>query len=145
MAVAMALAGCTARAPQLTVGSVAAGLDRFLTAHPLVPGQELRVDPVDRTEGASYHLVQVRGGEKPHRHAAHDLTVLVLRGRGTLHAGGEVVALAAGDVIVIPRDAVHWFSNTGREPAVALVVFTPPLDAPDSVPAGSVDSPADGR
>jgi hypothetical protein len=48
-------------------------------------------------------------------------------------------------VVVIARDTVHWFTSTGCEPALALVVFTPPLDAPDSVPPSSVDSPTDGR
>src|SRR5881296_1891403 len=94
IALAMAVAGCAARAPRLLVGSLAAGLDPFLSAHPLAPGQELRADEVDRTQGASYHVVQVRSSEKPHRHAVHELTVLVLRGGGTLHARGEVVALA---------------------------------------------------
>ena len=84
---------------------------------------------------ASYHLVQVRGSERPHRHIAHDLTVFVLRGQGTLTLGEVRRALAAGDAAVIPRGAVHWFANGGRAPALALVVFTPPLDAPDTVPA----------
>ena len=84
---------------------------------------------------ASYHLVQVRGSESPHYHVAHDLTVLVLRGQGTLTLGEVRRALAAGDAAVIPRGAVHWYANGGRAPALALVVFTPPLDAPDTVPA----------
>jgi quercetin dioxygenase-like cupin family protein len=59
--------------------------------------------------------------------------------------GDQRIGLAAGDLAVLPRGAPHWFSNTGRDPAVALVVFTPPLDAPDSVAAGSVDSLAGDR
>jgi len=66
---------------------------------------------------------------------SHDLTVFVLRGQGTLTLGEVRRALAAGDAAVIPRGAVHWFANGGRAPALALVVFTPPLDAPDTVPA----------
>src|SRR5205823_3875929 len=57
------------------------------------------------------------------------------RGRGTLTLGEGRRALAAGDAAAIPRGAVHWFANGGRAPALAFVVFTPPLDAPDTVPA----------
>ena len=131
---ALALAACAPRPPRVAVGSLAAGLDEFLAAHPLAEGQTIRADEVGRTASASYHLVQVRGSESPHRHAAHDLTVFVLRGRGTLTLGEGRRALAAGDAAAIPRGAVHWFANGGRAPALAFVVFTPPLDAPDTVP-----------
>jgi quercetin dioxygenase-like cupin family protein len=109
--------------------------EEFLAAHPLAAEQAVRVDEVTRTATASYHLVQVRGRESPHRHHLHDLTVHMLRGRGTLTLGGSRIPLAAGDVAVIPRDAVHWFANEGRASAITLVAFSPPLDRPDSVPA----------
>ena len=129
------LVGCAAPAPRVTLAPLAGGLDAFLAAHPPAEGQAIRVDEVGRTAGASYHLVQVRGSEAPHRHIAHDLTVLVLRGGGTLTLAGRVTELRAGDAAIVPRGEVHWFAPRGRAPAVSLVVFTPPLDAPDSVPA----------
>ncbi len=132
---ALGLAACAPRPPRVAVGALAAGLDEFVAAHPLAGGQEIRADEVGRTVSASYHLVQVRGSESPHRHVAHDLTVLVLRGQGTLALGEVRRALAAGDAAVIQRGAVHWFANGARAPALALVVFTPPLDGPDTVPA----------
>ena len=128
-------AACGPRSPRVAIGPLTDGLDAFLAAHAPAEGRPIRVDEVGRTPGASYHLVQVRGSETQHRHVAHDLTVLVLRGRGTLTLGGRAVELAAGDVAVVPRDQVHWFVRRGRAPAVALVAFTPPLDAPDNVPA----------
>jgi quercetin dioxygenase-like cupin family protein len=125
------LASC-ARAPRVPY---AGDLDAFLAAHRLAGGQDIRADELGRTATASYHLVQVRDGEKPHRHVAHDLTILVLRGRGTLTRGEERVALVAGDAAVVPRGEVHWFTRGGHATSVALVVFAPPLDAPDTVPA----------
>ncbi len=135
LVLALGLAACAPRPPRVAVGALAAGLDEFVAAHPLAGGQEIRADEVGRTPSASYHLVQVRGSESPHRHIAHDLTVFVLHGQGTLTLGEVCRALAAGDAAVIPRGAVHWFANGGRAPALALVVFTPPLDAPDTVAA----------
>jgi len=105
-----------------------------------VPADEnIRADPVARTETASYHVVQVHDREAPHRHTAHDLTVFVLRGRGTLFLGHRRIRLRAGDAVLIPRGTAHSFVNEGRGRAVTLAVFTPPLDAPDAVPAGEFD------
>jgi quercetin dioxygenase-like cupin family protein len=128
------LAACAGRPPRLTVGPLATSLDDFLAAHPLADGQEIRADEIGRTPGASYHVVQVGGGERPHRHLAHDLAVFVLRGRGALTVAEVETRLDAGDAALVPRGDAHWFVNRGRTPAVALVVFSPPLDAPDTVP-----------
>jgi quercetin dioxygenase-like cupin family protein len=127
-----ALAACAAQTPQLPY---AGGLDGFLAVHPLARGQSIRADELGRTPTASYHVVQVRGSETPHRHVAHDLTVFVLRGRGTLTREAGRGGMRAGDSAVIPRGEPHWFASTGRDGAVALVVFAPPLDMPDTVPA----------
>jgi quercetin dioxygenase-like cupin family protein len=133
-ALAAALLACARPSPRVHLDAVGEGWDAFVASHPLAPGQALRIDEVGRTPGASYHLVQVRGGETPHRHATHDLTVLTLRGHGTMTRGATRIVLHAGDVVVVPRGEPHWFVNEGAEPAVSLVVFTPPLDAPDNVP-----------
>jgi quercetin dioxygenase-like cupin family protein len=118
------------------VGAVPEGLDACLAAHPLAAGQPLRDDEIARAPGASYHMVQVCGAESPHRHHAHDLAVFVLRGEGL---DGTPTPLRTGDAAVVPRDRVHWFPRPGDETAVALVVYSPTLDAPDTVP-DSVDA-----
>ena len=132
LAVAL-LAACAPRRPQVA-GSVP-DLDGFLTAHPLAPGEPLRADEVGRTASASYHIVQVVRGEEPHRHLVHDLTLVVLRGRGVLVIGSERFAVRAGDAAVIPRATPHALVNEERAPAVTLAIFSPPLDAPDRAPA----------
>lgn len=123
----------------------AVDLDELLARHPLAADANIRADEIGRSPASSMHLVQVRGGETPHFHAHHDLTITVLRGAGTLTLGGTAHALRAGDVAAIPREVVHHFVRSGGEPAVALVVFAPPLDAPDSVAVGGVDSPGHPR
>lgn len=141
VASAVSLAGCAvhtpAPVPTVRVGALAGGVETFLTAHPPAPGQNIRADEIARTASASYHVVQVADRETPHVHATHDLTVLVLRGTGTLTLDGATFAMAAGDVVVVPRGRVHWFARSGDAPSIALVTFTPPLDAPDTIPVDS--------
>jgi quercetin dioxygenase-like cupin family protein len=117
----------------------------LVRTHPIAPEANIRADEIERTAGGTLHLVQVRGGESPHRHVAHDLVVQVVAGHGALTLGGVRRELRAGDVAVVPRGVPHWFVNTGGDPAIALVVFMPPLDAPDSIPVDAVDSRAGAR
>ena len=140
LVVLLALAACARRVPRVPFVD---DVDAFLATHPLAAGENIRADEIGRTPGASFHLVQVRDRERPHRHALHDLTVVVLRGHGTLVRDAERVALRAGDAAAIPRGAAHWFANEARAPSLALVIFVPPLDAPDVVPV--VDSTTDRR
>ncbi len=44
-----------------------------------------------------------------HRDAKHFF--FVLEGRGILHADGEPIELATGDVALVDEDEVHWFAN----------------------------------
>jgi mannose-6-phosphate isomerase-like protein (cupin superfamily) len=131
--VCAAVVACAPRAVRVVAPSLEQGLEAFLDTHPLAPGQAVRIDEVARTASASYHLAQVRGQESPHRHRVHDLTVFLLRGRGTLTLGSARMPLSAGDAAVIPREAPHWFANDGSTPSVTLVIFSPPLDEPDNV------------
>jgi len=136
--------GCAEDRPRAFVGALDGDLDAFMKAHPLAPGQGIRADEIARTPGASFHIVQVASEERPHRHVHHDLSVVVLRGRGTLHLEARSLPMRAGDAALVPRDTPHWFAREGRDVAVALVTFVPPLDAPDNVPVGSVDSRTTG-
>lgn len=132
--VALLAIACAPKVARVSTPQGALDLDQFLAAHRLADEGGIRADQIGRTEGASYHLVQVLGSERPHRHETHDLTVFVLRGRGVLTRLAGRTPLAEGDAAVVPRGEPHWFASEGAFPAVALVVFTPPLDAPDAVP-----------
>ncbi len=143
-ALAIAASCAIGERPRVLVGGDADDVDALCHRHPLAADANIRADEIARTPAATVHLVQVRGGETPHRHATHDLTVTVLAGEGVLTVGDAARAMRAGDVAVVPRGATHWFVRSGSSPAVALVVFAPPLDAPDSIAVG-VDSPPSAR
>ena len=121
------------RVTRVSTPQGALDLDQFLASHRLADEGGIRADQIGRTEGASYHVIQVLGRERPHRHETHDLTVFVLRGHGVLTRVAGATPLAEGDAAVVPRGEAHWFASEGAYPTIGLVVFTPPLDAPDAV------------
>lgn len=134
--------GCAAPHPRILTGP-GPGLDvtGWLAANPISPTEDVKAVPVARTPSTSHAIVQVRTRERPHVHGAHDLTVHVVRGTGRIvlaAAPGGTVFVAAlrpvapGDSIVIGRGMIHWFENTGQEPAVAFATFTPPFDGVDT-------------
>jgi mannose-6-phosphate isomerase-like protein (cupin superfamily) len=102
------------------------------------PGPVAVLD-LGRTAWVSEHLAVVREGEVPHYHRFHDLTVSVLRGEGVMDVEGRRFTMKEGDVAHINRGVRHYFRNSGKEPAAAFVVFSPPFDGRDTV---TVEVPA---
>lgn len=145
LALSASFLGCAPSPHHVVLPGGAISVAELASRHPIAETANIRADEIARTSGASVHLVQVRGGETPHRHLAHDLVVTVVQGEGELTVAGTRHALVAGDVAVVPRGTSHWFVRRGAGPATAIVTFIPPLDAPDNVPDPGVDSPAGAR
>jgi len=113
-----------------------AHLEEVLAKNPLSSDQNIRVVTLGRGKEMSHHLVQIRDREVPHLHKIHDLTVVVLKGKGYLILEQKRIDLIRGDILFIPRGSVHYFVNTFSEPSVALAVFSPVFDGKDSIPVG---------
>ena len=109
-------------------------LAKVVADNPLGPTENIKITTLGQGQGASHHLVQVRDRESPHVHKTHDGTVMMISGRGYLMMDNKRIELAAGDIVYIPRGAVHYYVNTARAPSVAFVVFSPPFDGKDYVP-----------
>lgn len=128
------------------VGGVGGGridaraIDRLLAEHQPGENENIKAVPVATTAHVKQLLVQVRDREPLHYHADSDLTVFLLRGRGEIQIDGARHQVEAGDVIHIPRRALHAYINRGPEPGVAFVVMSPPPGPRDRVlvpaPAG---------
>jgi quercetin dioxygenase-like cupin family protein len=131
----LAILGCAAERNLLLPEPPAAVAVRELARRdPLPKGVNIRPVEIDRADHTSVHLVQIREGERPHVHTRYDLTVVLVKGRGTLTLSGRPLPMREGDVAFIPRETPHFFVNQGREPAAALVVFSPAFGGPDSEP-----------
>ena len=108
-------------------------LGKVLADNPLPADRNIKVTTLGQGKGVSHHVVQIRDREVPHIHKEHDLTVVVLKGKGYLMLGTKRVELAKGDVLFIPRGTVHYFVNTFDQPSVALAAFSPPFDGKDTI------------
>ncbi len=66
-----------------------------------------------------------------HSHDGYEETVYGLEGVLTWTVEGTVTDVAQGEVLCIPRGAVHHFENTGEVDATALAIVTPGILGPD--------------
>jgi quercetin dioxygenase-like cupin family protein len=66
-----------------------------------------------------------------HSHDAYEETIYGLAGVLTMTVEGRVTEIGPGNVLCIPRGAVHRFDNLHAEEARALAVVTPGLLGPD--------------
>ena len=107
-------------------------------------GKDVSISDLGRTAWVSHHVAVVRTEERPHYHRFHDLTVFVLQGQGTLNVEQRSIEMKPGDVAHVQRGTPHFFRNTGKEPAVAAVVFSPPFDGRDTVSNEAV-TPKEGE
>ena len=109
-------------------------INALLARSPLAAGENIKAVPLQSGEHASLTLVQIRDREMPHRHTRYDISVLLVRGKGTLHLDDRALPMQAGDVAYITKGLPHYFVNEGGEPAAALVLFAPAFTGPDQEP-----------
>lgn len=79
-----------------------------------------------------FELLVPAGAKVPiaHRHDAYEETLYGLEGLLTFQVSGVTRAVAPGDVLSIPRGAIHRFDNFGAADAKLLVAVTPGLLGP---------------
>ncbi len=109
-------------------------IDTVLQRAPLGLGEDLHAETLLVTPEFSAHLLQYRVSERRHIHRAHHLTYIVYRGQGEVYIDDYRHPARPGDVFHIPRGTPHFCDNTGAEPLVAVLIFTPPYDLKDSIP-----------
>jgi len=81
-----------------------------------------------------------------HSHDGYEETIYGLEGVLTWTVEGSTVDVGRGEVLCIPRGAVHQFDNTGDVDAKALAIVTPGILGPDYFRevAAVLDAAADG-
>lgn len=108
-------------------------IDALLAKHPLGANENIKVVPLAKSEHSAQVLVQVRDREPLHYHADSDITVFLVRGQGTLQLEKRAHPVKAGDVLHIPRGAIHAYINKGPAVGVAVVSYSPAPGPDDRV------------
>jgi mannose-6-phosphate isomerase-like protein (cupin superfamily) len=104
-----------------------------LIDNPPPPDQETVVRTLTRSDEVSLQLIWLRVGVKPHYHARHAETVVILRGMGRFRIGEKIFDAAPGDAFMIPSGTVHSFEVTEEGPVAAVTTFSPGFDGKDRV------------
>ena len=104
--------------------------------------EEIRVGPMTirflldgRASGGSVAVFEFdvpAGARLPaaHSHDGYEETVYGLRGAVTWTLDGQSTDVGPGEVLCIPRGAVHRFDNNGDDDATVLAVVTPGILGP---------------
>ncbi|MFT5425351.1 MAG: mannose-6-phosphate isomerase-like protein (cupin superfamily) [Gammaproteobacteria bacterium] len=75
----------------------------------------------------SLALATVEIGKQSYQHKLEQTEVYhILQGHGQMIVDSEVCEVVAGDVIVIPEQALQWIENIGNEPLVFVAIVSPP-------------------
>lgn len=105
--------------------------------------EEIRVGPLairflveGGTSGGSVAIFECdvpAGARVPaaHSHDAYEETIYGLRGVMTWTVEGTANDVEPGQVVCIPRGAVHKFENNGDDDATVLAIVTPGILGPD--------------
>ena len=67
----------------------------------------------------------------PHSHDSYEETIYALEGTLVWTVEDKAQEIGAGEVLCIPRGAVHQFANVGKLGARALAIVTPGILGPD--------------
>jgi quercetin dioxygenase-like cupin family protein len=97
-------------------------------------------DPSTGLRSATHFVGYVPTERAPEHFHTYDEVIYVIEGEGTLHAGGDLTAVAAGSCLELPARTVHCLENTGEDVMRLVAVFRPagsPAAAyyPDGTPA----------
>lgn len=87
------------------------------------------------TGNVTVNVLAPKAPIKPHYHAKHDETVLIVQGAGKMLIGTGERRVQAGDIIFLPKGTVHSFSPEGLN-CVAVSIFAPMFDGADRIFVG---------
>lgn len=126
--------------PQTASVTVAGKADSFsgnvreaIQKNPIGAEEKTKLLPFFENADHTVNLIQTRGAVPAHHHVEHDEMVMVLEGKGTFTIEGQTREVAAGDILLIPRGAVHSYVHQGEGITAVVSVFSPKFDPKDRI------------
>ena len=126
------LSACSSAPRPAPSGEVFVGnaLD-VLAKNRIAADQPVKVIPLYENPDHTTLLIQVNTRMRAHFHSDHDEWVYLLEGGGTFRVAGHPHEVKPGDVMVIPRGAIHSFENKAAGATAVVSVISPRFDGKD--------------
>ena len=94
-----------------------------------LPGSERarRFEGKDHDATASFFVNTHAPGEGPslHRHPYEEIFIL-LQGKATFRRGEDTIDAQAGEIVIVPKETPHGFTNTGEERLLFVSIHPAP-------------------
>ena len=93
----------------------------------------------------SSHLLVIRGSLASQVNPDHDLTLVLLRGKGVATVKGQEMRVKKGAVVFVPRGDPFGYLSKSRKPTLALAVYSPSFEEAGTNRPETISSPSQGR
>jgi mannose-6-phosphate isomerase-like protein (cupin superfamily) len=90
-----------------------------------LPGGNLRGEDHGATVSVILDHSQPGDGPRLHQHP-YDETWVVIDGQLSVAAGAEMLEAGPGDIVIVPADTPHKFTNTGPQPVHLVCIHASP-------------------
>ena len=116
-----------------TTSQIIAHIDDVLKENPLPAGKKSQLIKITQDNTISAYIVRMMPGAElgPHYHLKHDEIEYVIRGTAQLLVNDQWVDIRPGSIHFNPMQKVHAARNTGKEPLIVLIAFTPAMKETD--------------
>lgn len=116
-----------------TTWQIISHVDEVLEKNPLPAGKNSQLIKIAEDDTVSLFLVRMMPGAElgPHFHEKHDEIEYVIRGTAQLLVNNKWVDIKPGSIHFNPTQKVHAARNTGNEPLIVLIAFTPAMKVTD--------------
>lgn len=128
-----------ATAPAIQVASktdsFSANVREAIQKNPIGAEEKTKLFALFENADHTVNLIHTRGVVPAHHHVEHDELVMILEGKGTFTIEGQNREVSAGDILIIPRNAVHSYVHQGDGITAVVSVFSPKFDPKDRIMA----------
>ena len=116
-----------------TTWQIITDIDKVLKENPLPVDKNSQLIKIAEDDTISAFVVRMMPGAElgPHYHESHDEIEYVIRGTGQLLVNDRWVDIKPGSIHFNPMRKVHAARNTGNEPLIVLIAFTPAMKVTD--------------
>ena len=108
-------------------------IDKIVEKKSLADDEKVKIIQLGKDKSTSVYLFQISQDAEmdAHYHKSHDEILYIKQGSGLLILNGDRHIVKEGMVVMIPRNTIHKYVNTGKVINLAVSMFSPPFDGKD--------------